>query len=108
MLQANELYQRFRSIEQTIALATDACMSDSEAPADLKERVQELEQQSFNTREAMASANPRRIVAAIDELEEYGDRAAHACRAAGSVHPELKSAVIKAHDAVSDLKHLLH
>lgn len=108
MLQANELYSRFRSIVQTIDIANDACMSDESVPTELKRSVLELDQQSERAKEVLASADRRRIVQAIDELDEFGDRAARACKAADEIHPEIKQAVLKAHDALSDLRQQLH
>ncbi len=41
-------------------------------------------------------------------MESLGDRAKRACGTASSVTPEMKSAVLKVHDELSDLKHQLH
>jgi hypothetical protein len=108
MLQANELYSRFRSIVQTIDIASDACMSDESVPPELRRSVLELDQESERAKQVLASADRRRIVQAIDELDAFGDRAARACKAADALHPDLKQAVLKAHDALADLREQLH
>ena len=58
--------------------------------------------------QAIDTQDDARIRQAVDQMESLGDRAKRACGTASSVTPEMKSAVLKVHDELSDLKHQLH
>lgn len=108
MLQANEVAQRFDSIEQAIGQAAQLCGQEQELPMDLKDCLNQLDQQKSSVRQAIDSHDDARIRQAVDNMESLGDRAKQACGAAPNLTPELKSAVLQVHDTLSDLKHQLH
>ena len=108
MLQANEIQQRFSSIEQAIGQATQACQSASNAPPQLKDCIDRLGRQSGAARQVLQSSDQQRIVQCVDDLEMIGDEAKRVCRTQGQVEPRLQEAVTRVHDELSDLKHQLH
>ncbi len=110
MMQADEVRQRFSKIEQTIHQASQACeRAGSGVPSDLKNSIQQLDQQSSKARQELQQAQDQEsIVQCVDELEELGDRAKAACEKGGNVDQQLKQAVLKAHEELSQLKHQLH
>ncbi len=110
MMQADEVRQRFSKIEQTIQQASQACeRAGSGVPSDLKNSIQQLDQQSSKARQELQQAQDQEsIVQCVDELEELGDRAKAACEKGGNVDQQLKQAVLKAHEELSQLKHQLH
>jgi hypothetical protein len=108
MLQTSEIQKRFRAIEQTIDEASDACRADSSVSADLKQCVQWLDRQSAQARSVIDSSDTTRMAQVVDDLEQIGDQAVRACKASTQVNPEVRNAIVKAHDALSDLKHQLH
>ena len=108
MLQANEVARRFGAIEQSIGQAAQLCGSAQEMPMDLKDCINQLDQQTATVRQAIDSHDDARIRLAVDNMESLGDRAKKACGTAPNLTPEVKNAVIKVHDELSDLKHQLH
>jgi len=58
---------------------------------------------------AKQSADEAQLTSRVDQLEQTGDRAKQACQRAGSaLDPQLQSAVVQAHDAISNLKKQMH
>ena len=108
MMQTNEIRQQMQHIGQTIHHAADACAHASGVPMDLKDCVQQMDQRSQQVMQEMQSADSERMMQCVDELEQMGDRARDACQRAGMVNDELRSAVMQAHDELSQLKHRLH
>lgn len=108
MLQENEVARRFGAIEQAIGQAAQLCGSAQEMPMDLKDCINQLDQQKASVRQAIESHDEARIRQAVDNMESLGDRAKRACGTAAHLTPEVKSAVLKVHDELSDLKHQLH
>lgn len=108
MMQMNEIQQRMRHIEQTIHHAADACAHTDGVPMDVKDCVQRMDQRSHQIMQEMQSADEMRMMQCVDEMEEMGDRAKDACERAGRVNPELRQAVMQAHDELSQLKRQLH
>ena len=108
MLQANEVARRFGAIEQAIGQAAQLCGKEQGMPMDLKDCINQLDQQKSAVRQAIDTHDDARIRQAVDQMESLGDRAKRACGTATSVTPEMKSAVLKVHDELSDLKHQLH
>ncbi len=108
MMQTNEIRQRFNNIEQTIHQAADACARAEGVPMDLKDCVQKMDQRSRQVKQEMQSADESRMTQCIDELEQMGDRARDACQSAGNVNPELRQAVTRMHDELSQLKRQMH
>lgn len=109
MMQANEVRQRFNQIEQTIHQATEACQRCDSVSGDLKQSIQQLDERSEKAREQLKQTEDENSIRqCVDELEALGDQAKSACESADNVDDELKNAVLKAHQALSDLKHQLH
>ena len=110
MMQADEVRQRFSKIEQTIHQASQACeRAGSGVPSDLKNSIQQLDQQSSQARQQLQSAkNDQEIIQCVDKLEDLGDKAKAACEKGGNVDQQLKNAVLQAHQELSQLKHQLH
>lgn len=107
MMQANEVVQRFERIEQAIAEAAQCCIREQTMPMDLKNAIDQLDQQKSSVRQAIAGGDKARIVQAVDQLESLADRAKAACRA-GNLSEETRSTVLQVHDMLSELKHRLH
>jgi phage shock protein A len=108
MMQVNEIRQQFNHIEQTIAQAMQACSNETNVPQDLKQCIQQMDQQSNQARQVMQSQDENQIVQCVDNLEELGDRAMRACEQANGISDQVRNAVSQAHRELSDLKHQLH
>jgi hypothetical protein len=108
MLQANEIQQRFTSIQQAIGRAAQTVMHEISAPPQLKDCIQKLDRQSSLAKEVIQSNDESRIRKAVEDLEILGDEAKRVCRTDAQVTPRLSEAVKKVHDELSDLKHQLH
>lgn len=108
-MQSNELQQRFSQIENTIHQAAQRCQSAQAVPMDLKDCIQQLDQQAIRARNMMQSQDENQIRQCVDDLEQLGDRAKDACeQSSGNLDDELKNAIMQAHRELSDLKHQLH
>lgn len=105
MLQANEIQQRFRSVEQAIGQAAQACSAERDVPSELRDCIQRLDRQSDLAREVLQSRDEPRIRKLIDDLEHLGDRAKRVCTSVARLTPQMKSAVLHLHDELSELKH---
>lgn len=110
MMQAEEVRQRFTQIEQTIHQMSEACQQASgDVSDDLKKSIQQLDQRSGQARQELQQMeDDDEIRQCVDELEELGDQAKAACERGGNVDQQLKSAVLQAHQELSQLKHQLH
>ena len=108
MLQAKEVARRFGAIEHAIGRAAQLCGKQQGMPMDLKDCIKQLDQQKSAVRQAIDLQDDTRIRQAVEQMESLGDRAKRACGTASSVTPEMKNAVLKVHDELSDLKHQLH
>lgn len=108
MLQANEIEKRFDRIEQAIGQASDTCTQVGGVSPALKNAIEKLDQQSSMAKKALQSRDESQIRQCVDDLEMLGDEAKRAVASDARVTPQLKQAVIKVHDELSDLKHQLH
>lgn len=110
MMQAEEVRKRFNQIEQTIHQASQACeRAGNGVPMDLKNCIQQLDQQSTQARQQLQNAKDEQsIIQCVDQLEDLGDKAKAACEKGGNVDQQLKNAVLQAHQELSQLKHQLH
>lgn len=109
MMQSNELQQRFSQVEKSIHQAAQRCETAQAVPMDLKDCLQQLDQQAIRARNTMQSQDENQIRQCVDDLEQLGDRAKDACeQSSGNLDDELKSAIMQAHRELSDLKHQLH
>lgn len=108
MMQVNEIRQKFNHIEQTIDQAAQACRMSEGVPSELKQCIQELDQQSNQARQVMQSDDESKIIECVEDLEELGDRAMRACENSQNIDDGLRDAVTQAHSELSDLKRRLH
>jgi methyl-accepting chemotaxis protein len=108
MLQASEIKQKFTQVEQAIGQASRSCQSGTQVSQELKQCIDQLDEQASRAHQVMESNDQSRMVQCVDELESLGDKARNACRADGHADPQLKAAVTKVHDELSKLKHQLH
>ena len=108
MMQVKEVARRFGAIEHAIGQAAQLCGKQQGMPMDLKDCINQLDQQKSAVRQAIDTQDDARIRQAVDQMESLGDRAKRACGAATSVTPEMKSVGLKVHDELSDLKHQMH
>lgn len=108
MLQANEVARRFGAIEQAIGQAARLCGRQQGMPMELKDCIDQLDQQKSAVRQAIDTHDDARIRQAVDQMKSLGDRAKKACGTAAGLTPEMQRAVLQVHDALSDLKHQLH
>lgn len=108
MMQVNEIKQRFNNIDRSIEQATKACQADTNVPQEVKDCVQQLDQQSDQFKQVLQSQDENRIRQSVDNLEQIGDRAEQALQRASNVNNQVKSAVTQVHQELSDLKQQLH
>lgn len=110
-MQSTQVQSSLERIEQctdeAVAAMTNA---GTRAPDDLRQSVSEMHRQAREVRDmARQSGDDDQIESRIDSLEQTGDRAKQACQSAGnSIDPQLQSAVMRAHDEISNLKKQLH
>jgi gas vesicle protein len=102
-MNAQELKQRIDRIEDLVDDAKDA-LQVAGAPEDLKQAVETLHQQA---REAKHSNNldEAMLRQAAMRIEQSADRAKDVCGQAGQVDPQVRQAVMRAHEEASRLKH---
>jgi hypothetical protein len=110
MMQMNQVQQRINQIEQCADDAMAAVRSAS-APDELRQCVNEMHRKARDAKQmcgTQAGSDEGQVVRTVDDLEQAGDRAMKACRNAGSVDPQVQTAVQRAHDEISSLKKQLH
>lgn len=110
MMQMNQVQQRISQIEQCADEAM-AAVRGGNAPDDLRQRVNEMHTKAREAKQmcgTQAGNDESQVVRTVDDLEQAGDRAVQACRKAGTVDPQVQSAVQRAHDEISSLKKQLH
>ena len=107
MLQSNEIQKRFADIEQAINQASQVCSAESGVPNELRDCIDQLDQRSVTAKQVLQSQDAERIRHLVEGLEQLGDRAKQVCGGA-NVTPQVKNAVLRVHDGLSDLKHELH
>ena len=109
-MEMSQIKQQFAQVEQSIQQAAKALQSDGTAPQELKDCVRELDTQSKQAHTLVEQGDDEEgIQQCIEEMEEIGDRAKDACEEAPKLSPQVKTAVMQAHQKISKLKHqLLH
>jgi hypothetical protein len=109
MMQMNQVQQRMNQIEQMADSAMSATRS-AQASDDLRQCVDELHRKAREARDMIGgqAADESQVMRTVDDLEQVGDRAMQACRQAGSVDPQVQTAVKRTHDEISSLKKQLH
>lgn len=108
MMQANEIQQRFTSIQQAIGMAAQTCQSETGAPSELKDCIQRLDRDASSATQVLQSSDESRIRQCVEELEQLGDEAKRVVRSDAQIPAKLREAVMRVHDELSDLKHQLH
>jgi hypothetical protein len=107
-MQANQVKSEFPSIKRSVGEAAQLCQTTSDVPEKVRDVLSQLDRQTNEASNFLEQeTNDEKILQCIDELEELGDQAKNACRAA-PVSDEVAQAVTKAHDAISDLQRRLH
>jgi ABC-type Mn2+/Zn2+ transport system ATPase subunit len=107
-MQMSEIKKRVVNVEHTIHRAADVCEQDRSAPQQLKDVIDQLNQQSNQGKQIIQSSHDESMIRQyIEDLESLGDDAKRACESS-KVSPELRTAVFQAHDELSNLKHQLH
>lgn len=108
MLQAKEIQQRLNSVELAIGQASQALSAEPNIPGELRDCIQRLDKQSDLVQEVIQSRDAMRIRKMVDDMEDLGDRAKKVCSSSANLTPQIKNAVMRVHDELSDLKHQLH
>lgn len=107
-MQMAEIKKRVTNVEHTIHRTAQVCELDHSAPQELKQLLGQLDQQSTQGKQIIRDTHDEsKVRQYIEELESLGDSAKRACES-GKVSQELRSAVMRAHDELSSLKHMLH
>ena len=70
MLQANEVARRFGAIEQAIGQAAQLCGGAQEMPMDLKDCLNQLDQQKSSVRQAIDSHDDARLGKTVERLKQ--------------------------------------
>ena len=108
MLQPKEIQQRLSSVEQAIGQAAQALSAEPNIPSELRDCIQRLDKQSDLVKEVIQSRDEMRIRKMVDDMEDLGDRAKKVCNSGASLTPQIRNAVMRVHDELSNLKHQLH
>ncbi|HJV74096.1 MAG TPA: hypothetical protein VJ654_07750 [Noviherbaspirillum sp.] len=104
---SEEMQQRLGFIDRTIYHAMQACHSDSNAPKELKDCVQELGQRSSQAKRALNNHDEHGFRQSVDDLAQLSDRAQNTIHPTDPMNYEVKSAVILAHIELSALRYQL-
>ena len=101
--------QKLTQLDQVINRAAQAVRDDQGASPELKQCVQELGTQAKEAQQSLAEGNEQTtLIECVDDMEDTSDRAKKACERAKNLSQQTKSAVLQAHQHLSDLKHQLH
>lgn len=107
-MQANQVKSEFPSVKQSVVQAAQLCQTASDVPDNVRGVLEQLNRQTNEaSRFLERETNEEKILQCIDELEELGDQAKNACRSA-QVDQQVADAIVKAHDAISQLQRRLH
>ncbi|GIZ50157.1 hypothetical protein [Noviherbaspirillum aridicola] len=108
-MQSGQMQEQFTAVARSIDNAARACQAGGEVPEALRSCLSELDRESDQARQVIASGtSEQELQQCIERMEEIGDRAKEACKQADNIDPQLHDAVVQAHDAISSLKHQLH
>jgi uncharacterized protein Yka (UPF0111/DUF47 family) len=106
-MEMNQVRETAERIEQCADDAMQAVQrAAGGAPDELRDCVKQMHQQARELRDvARQAGDQQQIAGRVVSLEQAGDRAKAACRTAGSsIDPQLQSAVVRAHDEISQFK----
>ena len=104
-MEVNQIKQELSQVEQVIQQAAEAIEDDGAASQELRDCVNELDKQSRKARQAK---DAKRLIQFVEDMEATSDRAKNACEHTYNLKSQTKSAVLQAHNQLSDLKHQLH
>lgn len=108
-MQASQLREKFSNIEQLVDNASRVCQQGSAVPDPLRNCLTQLESESDQAKRLIqSSSSDDQIRQCVDRLEELGDRAVQECRRSSDIDRPMQVAIQQAHDAISDLKRVLH
>jgi hypothetical protein len=109
-MQTSQVQQSLSRIERCIDDAVLACRDDSLAPTDLRACIADLDRRSDEALQLVnRGASDDNLRDCVDSMERVGDRAMKAARGRdGQIDRQLRDAVQRAHDEISQLKHQLH
>ena len=109
-MQASQVKEMFPRIHHSIDQAVQLCQTTDQVPDNLRNCIAQLDEESEQAKEILAEeSDDEKIVECIDRLEQLGDKAVTACKQADDgLDQDVQSAVLQAHDALSELKQRLH
>jgi hypothetical protein len=106
-MQVAEVKQRIDRVEQC-ADDAERAMQKGKVPGELRQSVDSLHAQARQLQQACSNQQQQGDAGSLRQmvmqLEQASDRAKQACQQAGSVDPQLKQSVQRAHDEASSLK----
>ncbi|HEX2651432.1 MAG TPA: hypothetical protein VHN19_16005 [Burkholderiales bacterium] len=104
-----QIRQKLSQLDQVITRAAQAVRDDQAASQELKQCVQELGTQSKEAQQNLVEGEEQTtLIECVDDMEDTSDRAKKACEGSRNLSQQTKSAVLQAHQQLSDLKHQLH
>lgn len=107
-MQTGQIKDRLMKIEQYVNQAARACELSRDVPDDLRDALGELERASDEAKQLVEVETAEdRFVRCVDRLEAIGDRAMRSCNDARIVDQKVQTALTRAHDMLSTLKHEL-
>ena len=108
-METSQIRQKLTQLDQVISRAAQAVRNDQGASQELKSCVQELGTQSKEAQQSLQEGKEQTtLIECVDEMEQTSDRAKKACESSRNLGTQTKSAVMAAHQQLSDLKHQLH
>lgn len=108
-MEMTQIRQKLSQLDQLISRAAQAVRSDQGASQELKQCVQELGTQAKEAQQSLQEGEEQTLlIECVDEMEETSDRAKKAVETSKNLGAQTKSAVMQAHQQLSDLKHQLH
>lgn len=111
-MQMAEIKKLVNNVEHTIHRTAQVCEEDRSAPQELRQILGQLNQQSNQGKQIIRDSHDEsKVREYIEELESLGDDAKRACESSelrSKVSSALRTAVMQAHDELSDLKRQLH
>src|SRR5258706_1932009 len=109
MMDPTQIRQKLSQLDQLINRAAQAVRSDQGASQELKQCVQELGTQAKEAQQSLQDGEEQTVlIQFVDDMEETSDRAKKAAESAKNLGAQTKSAVLQAHQQLSDLKHQMH
>jgi alkyl hydroperoxide reductase subunit AhpF len=103
-MQIEQIKQQLSQVEQSIRQADQALQNEQQAPQELKDSVREMSAQSAKIQQARDEQSLR---STVEELDKSGMRAKKAVNS-GNVSQQVKTAVTRASDQISQAKKQLH